>query len=298
MRLVTFTDNTEVRIGVFDTEAGQIVDLSAVDASLPKDMNGFISLGKEGLEKADAACQSASGDARIDAAAVTLLAPIPTPRRNIFSVGRNYHEHAKEFQDSGFDATADATVVPEYPIIFTKATTSVIGPGAPIDTSLDHTNSVDYEGELGVVIGKQGRGITKEEAFDHVFGYTIINDVTARTLQYQHKQWLIGKSLDTFCPMGPVLLTADEVGDVKNFRLTTVVNGETRQDASIADLIFDIPTLIETISAGITMLPGDIIATGTPAGVGIGFDPPIFLQPGDTVSITIEPIGTLVNRVE
>ena len=297
MRLVTFEDNAARKIGVFDPENNQIIDLASADASLPADMNSFIELGAAGLDKAAAACQAALGDARIDASSVTLLAPIPVARRNIFCVGRNYHEHAKEFHDSGFDATAGATAVPDHPIIFTKATTSVIGPGTAIDTSLDYSNTVDYEGELGVIIGTQGRGITKAESFDYVYGYTVINDVTARTLQHQHKQWLIGKSLDTFCPMGPVLLTADEAGDVKDFRLTTIVNGETRQDASVADLIFDIPTLIETLSAGITLLPGDIIATGTPVGVGIGYNPPIFLKPGDTVSVTIDPIGTLENGV-
>lgn len=298
MRLVTFTDDASERIGVFDPESDQIIDLTAADPSLPKDMNALIDLGTEGLEKAATACQSAADDARIDADTVTLLAPIPVPRRNVFSVGRNYHEHVKEFHDSGFDATADATPTPEHPIYFTKATTSVIGPGAPILSHLDPTHSVDYEGELGVIIGKQGRHITKAESFDYVYGYTVINDVTARTLQHQHKQWFLGKSLDSFCPMGPVLLTADEAGDVKNFHLTTIVNGESRQDASVADLIFDIPTLIETLSLGITLLPGDIIATGTPVGVGIGFDPPVFLNPGDVVAVTIEPIGTLENGVE
>lgn len=298
MRLVTFADNTNERIGVFDPESDKIIDLVAVDPSLPKDMNAFIDLGTKGLEKAAVACQTASGDARIDADAVTILAPIPLPRRNVFSVGRNYHEHAKEFHDSGFDATADATPVPEHPIFFTKATTSVVGPNVAIMSYLDPTNTVDYEGELGVVIGKKGRGITKAEAFDYVYGYTVINDVTARTLQHQHKQWFIGKGLDSFCPMGPVLLTADEAGNVDDFHLTTVVNGETRQDVMVADLIFNIPTLIETLSAGMTLLPGDVIATGTPVGVGIGFDPPVFLKPGDVVAVTIDPIGTLENGVE
>ena len=298
MRLVTFADNTGERIGVFIPEIEKVIDLVAADPSLPRDMNAFIDLRSEGLKKAATACQTASENAQIDAEAITLLAPIPFPRRNVFCVGRNYHEHAKEFHDSGFDATADATPTPEHPIIFTKATTSVIGPNVPILSDLDPTHTVDYEGELGVVIGKKGRSITKAEAFDYVYGYTIINDVTARTLQHQHKQWFIGKSLDSFCPMGPVLLTAKEAGNVDDFHLTTVVNGEIRQDASVADLIFDIPTIIEALSVGMTMLPGDIIATGTPVGVGIGFDPPVFLIPGDVVAVTIEPIGTLENRVE
>jgi 2-keto-4-pentenoate hydratase/2-oxohepta-3-ene-1,7-dioic acid hydratase in catechol pathway len=147
-----------------------------------------------------------------------------------------------------------------------------------------------------VIIGRGGRGITRERALDHVWGYTVINDVTARDLQKTHKQWFLGKSLDTFCPMGPWAVTADEVGEGP-LDLECRVNGELRQRASTADLIFDIPTIIETISAGITLQPGDVIATGTPKGVGIGFDPPKFLKPGDVVEIGISQIGTLTNRV-
>jgi 2-keto-4-pentenoate hydratase/2-oxohepta-3-ene-1,7-dioic acid hydratase in catechol pathway len=157
---------------------------------------------------------------------------------------------------------------------------------------------VDYENELAVITGKGGRGISKARAYEHVYGYTIVNDVTARTLQQRHKQWFIGKSIDGFCPMGPVILTADEVPDVRTMRLRTRVNGELRQEASVADLIFDIPSLIETLSAGITLEPGDVIATGTPAGVGIGFKPPRYLKKGDQVSVEIDPIGELVNPVE
>ena len=226
-----------------------------------------------------------------------LLAPIPRPAKNIFCVGKNYHEHAKEFHDSGFDASAGAAAIPDLPIIFTKAATTVIGPKAPIPGSSDPTQSVDYEGELTVVIGKGGRGIRKADAYAHVFGYTIINDVTARTLQHAHKQWFLGKNLDGFCPMGPCVVTADEVPDVGGLRLETRVNGEVRQSAAVSDLIFDIPTLIETISGVMTLEPGDLIATGTPVGVGIGFKPPKYLKAGDTVSITIEPIGTLTNPV-
>jgi 2-keto-4-pentenoate hydratase/2-oxohepta-3-ene-1,7-dioic acid hydratase in catechol pathway len=183
------------------------------------------------------------------------------------------------------------------PIIFTKPPSCVIGPGAAIPAHLDPTQSVDYENELVVVIGKGGRHISKARAFEHVYGYTIANDVTARTLQQRHRQWFIGKSMDGFCPLGPVLLTADEVADVGKMHLVTRVNGEVRQDAKVADLIFDIPTLIETISAGITLEPGDLIATGTPSGVGIGFKPPKYLKKGDVVSCAIEPIGKLVNPV-
>jgi 2-keto-4-pentenoate hydratase/2-oxohepta-3-ene-1,7-dioic acid hydratase in catechol pathway len=228
---------------------------------------------------------------------VTMLAPIPRPARNVFCVGKNYHEHAHEFATSGFDATAKE-VVPEAPVIFTKPPSAVIGPDQPIPSHLDPTNSVDYEGELTVVIGRGGRGIAKADALQHVFGYTIINDVTARTLQHKHRQWFIGKGFDGFCPMGPVIVTADEVPDPRALRLRTFVNGDKRQDASVADLIFDIPTLIETLSAGMTLEPGDLIATGTPVGVGLGFKPPRFLKAGDRVRIEVDGIGALENPVE
>ncbi len=225
-----------------------------------------------------------------------LTAPIPRPARNIFCVGKNYHDHAKEFAQSGFDATAKE-VVPELPVLFTKQPTSVCGPGDVIPGYLDDTQSVDYEGELGVVIGQGGRGISHDKAMDHVFGYTIINDVTSRVLQQKHRQWALGKGIDGFCPMGPAVVSADETGDPRAMQLRTWVNGELRQNAPVADLIFDIPTLISTISRYITLEPGDIIATGTPAGVGIGFTPPKFLQKGDHVKIEISGLGILENTV-
>jgi len=290
MHLVTFSDASGSRVGALLRDSGEIVDLSA--AGLPRDMNAFIQAGPDALERAKAAL----GGKRIPLAAVKLLAPIPRPSKNVFCVGKNYHEHAREFHGSGFDASAKEAI-PELPIIFTKAPTSVIAPGETIAAHLDPTNSTDYEGELTVIIGKRGRGIPKAQAFDHVFGYTIVNDVTARTLQHAHRQWFLGKSIDTFCPMGPAIVTADEVPDVAKLRLVTAVNGEVRQDAMVSDLIFDVPTLIETISRTMTLEPGDLIATGTCAGVGIGFKPPKFLKKGDRVAVTIEPIGTLENPV-
>lgn len=229
-------------------------------------------------------------------AGMTLMAPIPRPARNIFCVGKNYHEHAKEFAQSGFDSTAKE-VVPEAPVVFSKPPSAVIATGETILGSLDPTASVDYEGELAVVIGKGGRGVARAKALDHVFGYTIVNDVTARTLQQKHRQWLLGKGIDTFCPMGPAIVTADEVPDPKALTLRTWVNGELRQDAVVADLIFDIPTLIETISAVIALEPGDVIATGTPVGVGIGFNPPRFLKSGDRVAVEISKIGRIENPI-
>ena len=295
MRLVTFGEGAEQRIGVVDPDGGTLVDLSVAAAGLPRTMLGLIVGGEAALRQAREAAGAGKGRRKL--AEVRLLAPIPRPAKNVFCVGKNYHEHAKEFHNSGFDASAGKNAVPEVPIIFTKWPEAVIGPGEAIDSSLDPTHSVDYEGELCVVIGKGGRTIRAADAMHHVYGYTILNDVTARTLQSRHRQWFLGKSLDTFSPMGPCIVTADEIPDPAKLLLQTFVNGELRQKAAVSDLIFDIPSLIETLSRSMTVSPGDLIATGTCAGVGIGFDPPKFLRPGDTVSITIEPIGTLDNPV-
>jgi 2-keto-4-pentenoate hydratase/2-oxohepta-3-ene-1,7-dioic acid hydratase in catechol pathway len=294
MRLVTFSDAKGMRVGVHDRESDTIVDLSAA-SRLPRDMTGFVALGRNGIQRARRAVKAAKE--RIPAASVKIHAPFPRPAKNILCVGKNYYDHAREFHASGFDASAGKDAIPELPIMFTKWPNSVSAPGEPIPTANDYTDSTDYEGELTVVIGEGGRNISKERAYDHVYGYTIVNDVTARTLQNRHKQWFLGKSLDGYCPMGPCVVTADEIDDVTQLRLVTTVNGEVRQDAHVSQLIFDIPTLIETLSRVMTLEPGDLIATGTCAGVGIGFDPPKFLKPGDVVAITIEPIGTLQNPV-
>ena len=225
---------------------------------------------------------------------VTLLAPVPA-RRNIFCVGKNYHEHAHEFASSGFDSSAASGAVPKNPIIFSKVPESVVGPDVDVEIDPAVSAAIDYEAELAVIIGKGGRGISRAEAMDHVWGYTIVNDVTARDLQGRYSQWLIGKSQDTFCPMGPFAVTADEI-NVADTAVSCYVNGELRQNANTRDLIFDIPVIIETISAGLTLHPGDVIATGTPAGVGIGFDPPKYLGDGDVVRVEIAGIGALSNR--
>ena len=229
--------------------------------------------------------------------AVQLTAPLPHPRRNLFCVGKNYHAHAKEFAGSGFDSSAKSGgEIPAVPIYFSKVPESVVGPLDSIIVPPAVSTAIDYEAELAVVIGKGGKGIRKQDALSHVWGYTIVNDVTARDWQGRHQQWLLGKSFDTFCPMGPWIVTADEC-DGTATRLRCWVNGELRQDARTTDLIFDIPTLIETLSAGITLHPGDIIVTGTPVGVGIGFKPPRYLRPGDVVRIEIDGIGVLENPV-
>jgi 2-keto-4-pentenoate hydratase/2-oxohepta-3-ene-1,7-dioic acid hydratase in catechol pathway len=186
--------------------------------------------------------------------------------------------------------------VPAAPVVFSKPYSTVIGHLAPIPLHADLTRQLDYEGEIAVIIGRTASKVKRVDAMDYVFGYTIVNDVTARDLQHHHRQWFIGKGLDGFCPMGPCISTV-EAHDGAALRLTCLVNGELRQEASTYDLIFDIPTLIETLSAGITLQPGDVIATGTPAGVGIGFTPPKFLKAGDVVTISVEGIGTLENTV-
>lgn len=227
---------------------------------------------------------------------VQLAAPIPRPRRNIFCVGKNYHAHAREFAGSGFDSSAKSGGdIPADPILFSKVPESVVGPADAIRMPAV-SEAIDYEAELTVVIGRGGKGITEADAMQHVWGYTIINDVTARDWQGRHQQWLLGKSFDTFCPMGPWLVSADEM-DGQNTGVRCFVNGEERQNANTKDLIFSIPKLIATLSAGITLYPGDLIATGTPVGVGIGFKPPKYLKAGDVVRVEIDGIGVLENPV-
>ena len=226
-----------------------------------------------------------------------LEAPIPRPRRNIFCVGKNYHEHAKEFAASGFDSSATNGAVPKNPIVFSKVPESVVAHRSPVYLDRAVSSAIDYEAELTVIIGKGGRGIRPENALDHVWGYTIVNDVTARDLQGLYSQWLIGKSQDSFCPMGPWAVTREEI-DLADTAVRCWINGELRQNANTRELIFDVPRIIATISAGITLKPGDLIATGTPPGVGIGFKPPRYLNPGDVMKIEISGIGVLENEMQ
>ena len=294
MKLVTFEYGETRQVGCLIADDTEIINLTA--AGLPAEMNALIQAGEQGLAKARAAAAVAAQTAPLKQ--VKICAPIPRPVRNVLCVGKNYTEHVREFQRSGFDTlNQPGADMPAHPIIFTKAPSSVIASGEPIPAHLDPTASTDYEGELGVIIGTGGRGISRAEALRHVYGYTIINDVTARYLQRDHHQWFLGKSIDGFCPMGPCIATADEFDDIRTATLTTEVNGEVRQQAEIAQLVFDIPVLIETIARGITLESGDIIATGTPAGVGIGFTPPKFLQRGDSVTVRIDNIGELQNPV-
>ena len=226
---------------------------------------------------------------------VTLLAPIPRPRQDLICLGLNYAEHAAEA--SGFSRDA-FTVEKSVPVFFAKRAPFCQGSGAPIPAHRDMTAQLDYETELAVVIGRDARNVTEEEAEAYVFGYTILNDVTARDAQLKYKQWYYGKSLDGFAPMGPCLVTADEIPFPPKLRISTEVNGELRQDSSTAMLIHGIPEIISELSRGMTLKAGTIIATGTPKGVAMGMAEPRFLQPGDVVRCRIEGIGELVNTVE
>lgn len=286
MRLASFHLDDVTRVGIVEDET--ILDLSG--SSLPHDAIDLIA----GWNRADV--ESAANSApRRNLSEVTLLAPL-RPRKNIIAVGRNYRDHAKEFSDSGFDAS-EKQMIPDHPVVFTKSPTSVIGPDEAIVLANDPTGTTDYEGEMAVVIGKTARNVSEESALDYVFGWTIVNDVTARDLQKRHVQWFIGKSPDTFCPMGPWVTTIDELGDIGASWMRTVVNGELRQEAPISALIFGVETLIATLSEVMTLEPGDVIATGTGKGVGIGFDPPRYLASGDVVEVSIDGIGTLRNPV-
>jgi 2-keto-4-pentenoate hydratase/2-oxohepta-3-ene-1,7-dioic acid hydratase in catechol pathway len=293
MRFGTLNINGRATVVIVSDDGRKYREASDLVPGFAGDMSDFIArtpvLPKE----------AAQGGTWKEIAGQKVLAPIPTPRRNVFCVGKNYHEHAKEFSQSGFDTSATkGEIAPAAPVVFTKAPQSVVADGDTVLSFKNVTSQLDYEAELAIVIGKPGRGISKADALKHVWGYTIVNDVTARDLQQKHRQWFLGKSMDTFCPMGPFIVTADEVGDSANLNVKCWINGELRQDANTSDLIFDIPTIIETISAAMELQPGDVIATGTPAGVGIGFNPPKFLKSGDEMKISIDKLGTLTNRIE
>jgi 2-keto-4-pentenoate hydratase/2-oxohepta-3-ene-1,7-dioic acid hydratase in catechol pathway len=283
LKFATYRKDGTSCVGVVDVAAGTVTPHALPEGPAGSGVAGLIGAG----------ALRPTGPA-MPLSEVALEAPIPRPARNIFCVGKNYFEHAHEFSKSGFDSSAEKGAVPSDPIIFSKVPDCVIGPDAAIEIDPDVSEAIDYEAELAVIIGTGGRGIRRERAMDHVWGYTIVNDVTARDLQGRYSQWIVGKSQDTFCPMGPWAVTRDEI-DVADTAIRCRVNGELRQDSNTGLLIFDIPTIIATISAGVTLIPGDVIATGTPVGVGIGFTPPKYLRPGDNVEVEIEGIGTLRN---
>ncbi|AXF57891.1 FAA hydrolase family protein [Salicibibacter kimchii] len=259
----------------------------------PADMLTAIHRGEAFLKQAKKVLEQATampdGDFWVQPSEIKRSAPIAKTPKNIMCVGKNYAAHAIEL---GSDAD-----IPEHPLIFTKPHTSIIGHGQPVRLQQDVSEQVDYEGEVAVVIGREGAKIEREEAWDYVFGITLLNDLTARDLQSRHKQFFLGKGLDGFSPIGPVIVTDVSEAALAGERLSTEVNGEVRQSAPLTDMIFDIPDLIQIISRGMTLEPGDIIATGTPAGVGKGMDPPRYLRPGDDVSIHVPLIGTLENKM-
>jgi 2-keto-4-pentenoate hydratase/2-oxohepta-3-ene-1,7-dioic acid hydratase in catechol pathway len=297
MKFVTFRHNARISPGVLHGEH-HIVDLGSAEAArlqIPGESLAAVIAGGTPIQAAVRALLAAAPRGTLLAIdEVELLAPIPRPAKNVFCVGRNYVDHVKE----GVSAGIPGAGLPQVPQFFSKPPTAVIGPGAAIRIGPQVTAELDYEIELGVIIGTGGRDIAPEAAFEHVFGYTIINDISARDLQRSHGQWFKGKALDTSCPIGPWIVTRDEIPSVEALALTLTVNGETRQHARCSQMIFDVPTLIASLSAGLTLEAADIIATGTPAGVGFSFKPPRFLNDGDVVVACIEGIGQLRNPVE
>lgn len=299
MKFVTFFQETIERIGLLYETERKVLDIHKAinemdgESALPTSLIDCIELGKEFIDKVTDLTNWVIENNREELfyhlEDIKLAAPIPRPKKNIFCVGKNYAAHAVEM-----GSEAD---IPTYPIIFSKTPTTVIGPNEEIPNHQNVTNELDYEGEIAVIIGKKGRGISRDEAYDYVFGYTLLNDVTARDLQRLHTQYLLGKSLDNCCPIGPWITHASVITDPSNLDIETKVNGEVRQTGNTGQFIFDIPEIIATISKGTTLEPGDIIATGTPSGVGSGYKPPKFLQPGDSVEICVPELGILVNKV-
>ncbi|MGI9401187.1 MAG: fumarylacetoacetate hydrolase family protein [Rhizobiaceae bacterium] len=309
MRIVTIRRNNELLPGLL-VDGHSVVDLprayldaqsqGKLDPSLTAPLNviELIAGGPETLQTCITILDMAAGGS-LEAAVlplteITLAAPIPRPLKNVFCVGSNYRAHVTEASR----AQAREDKVPKLPVFFTKPPTAVIGPGASVRLDPHVSEKMDYEVEMGVIIGKAGRNIKAANALDHIFGFTIINDVTARDLQRAHGgQFLKGKGLDTTCPMGPHIVTIDELPNFENLRISLSVNGELRQDGNTGNMIFPIPRLLESLSEGLTLEPGDVLASGTPSGVGYAMDPPHFLTDGDVVTCQIEGIGELTNTI-
>ncbi|WP_332777225.1 fumarylacetoacetate hydrolase family protein [Polaromonas sp.] len=288
MRIATYVQNGKRHVGIVSVDGQHLTPFRLAEESAQRGALALI----EAL--ASGAALPSTETTPVPVSSVRLEAPLPVPRRNLWCVGRNYHAHAKELQASVFK---DNDSNPEsWPIVFTKVPECVVGPHDDVQVpGAGVSEQIDYEAELAVVIGKGGKNISRDHAMTHVFGYTVVNDVTARDVQMRHQQWDMGKSFDTFCPMGPWIVTADELDGART-RVRCWVNGELRQDGPTENLIFDIPTLIETVSRGITLYPGDIIATGTPAGVGLGMKPSRFLKAGDVVRVEIDGLGAIENK--
>jgi 2-keto-4-pentenoate hydratase/2-oxohepta-3-ene-1,7-dioic acid hydratase in catechol pathway len=285
LKLVTYRHNGQTRVGA--VQASGIVEL----ASIAPDMLSLIDGGSKTLDRVRQRLQTEVPAIPLEQ--VALLAPIPSPRRNVMCLGLNYAEHAKESAEArGRDYKQH-----QHPVFFTKATHTINRPEGVIPFDAAVSTEIDWEAELGVIVGRTGRNIPIDAATDYVFGYTCINDVSARDLQANHSQFFKGKSLDGACPMGPWIVTSDEIPDPHNLRITCRVNGVTKQDSNTGSMISNIPTILSILSRGMTLDAGDIIATGTPSGVGFARKPPEFLRPGDVVEVEIERIGVLRNRV-
>jgi 2-keto-4-pentenoate hydratase/2-oxohepta-3-ene-1,7-dioic acid hydratase in catechol pathway len=288
MRYATFLAGGRRQVGIVSADGLHIQPLALPPRDADRGVLTLVEMSARGeaLPPTDGAAL-AVGSVQLDA-------PVPLPRRNIWCVGRNYHAHAKELQTSVFKDNNPS--VDSWPIVFTKVPECVVGPFDDVQLPIGVSEEIDYEAELLVIIGKGGKNISKANALKHIWGYSVVNDITARDVQMRHQQWDMGKSFDTFCPMGPWAITADEF-DGTQAMVRCWVNGELRQEGHASQLIFDLPTLIETISRGITLYPGDLIATGTPAGVGMGMKPPRYLKAGDKVRIDIERLGTIENTM-
>jgi 2-keto-4-pentenoate hydratase/2-oxohepta-3-ene-1,7-dioic acid hydratase in catechol pathway len=292
MKFVTFTHRGRTGPGIL-LAGERVLDLAAAGAKDAPSLLAIIRGGAPALEAARTLAARAPTSAAHALAEVKLETPLPNPSRNIFCVGRNYIDHVAE----GARAMGLATNLPKVPQFFTKATHAVNGPGGEVRLDPQVSDKLDYEVELGVVIGTTARDIAPEHAFDHIFGYTIVNDVSARDLQRAHEQWFKGKSLDTCCPIGPCIVTKGEIADVTALELSITVSGEQRQRAHVNQMIFDIPRIVSDLSRGMTLEAGDIIATGTPSGVGFAMEPPVWLKDGDEMVCRIDGIGELRNRV-
>jgi len=298
MKFISFRYKDQIAAGVVVAEGVLNLAAAAKAAGETADLSSTLAIIRGG-EESLAICRrlashaAQSGEALLPMSQIQKLAPIPQPIRNVFCVGRNYVDHVKE----GAAAMRAELKLPVVPQFFTKATLTVIGPGADVRLDRKLTQKLDYEVELAVIIGRGGRDIAASTALEHVFGYSIANDVTARDLQRRHEQWFKGKSLDSTLPLGPSIVSSDEIDDPKALELSLSVNGQERQRARVDQMIFDIPTIIASLSAGLTLLPGDIIATGTPSGVGFAMTPPQYLHDGDEMLARIDRIGELRNRV-
>jgi len=284
MRLVSYSDGTLDRLGV-EHAAGGIWSSRSLGPGLPESMAALLAGGEEALAALRAAAvRAAAALLPGDVDPVTRLAPVPRPGK-VVAIGLNYRDHAAEL---GLE-------IPAVPLMFAKFPTSVVGDGAPVRWDPALTEAVDLEVELAIVIGRTARGVSREQAFEHVLGYTCLNDVTARDLQFSDGQYVRSKSLDTFCPVGPAIVTADELPDPGDLAVRSWRNGEMMQDSRTSHLIFDVPFLISFCSQAFTLEPGDIIATGTPGGIGYFREPRISMRDGDVMSIEVEGIGRLTN---